>query len=92
MGLSIPLEQFSFHYPHERAVSIEIQPELGDDASRWRFWQFRPTEEHLLALCAEHRGPDLPRVTIRKVVPLISDAILELPLLKASAHSSLGSK
>lgn len=86
MGLSIPLEQFSFHYPHERAVSLTVQPELGDDASRWRFWQFRPTAEHLLALCAEQRGPDAPNVTIRKVIPLISDAQLRLPLLKASVH------
>ena len=45
MGLFIPLDRFSFHYPHGRAVRIAIDPELGDDKSRWSFWQYRPTSE-----------------------------------------------
>src|SRR5688572_15805989 len=71
MGLSIPLGQFSFHYPHERAVHIAIDPKLGDDANRWSFWQYRPTEEYLMAVCAERREGDAPSVTIRKVVPMM---------------------
>ena len=86
MGLSIPLEQFSFHFVDERSVDLTVQPELGDDGSRWRFWQFRPTAEHLLALCAERRDATPPTLTLRKAVPLISDTELQLPLLKASAR------
>jgi 4'-phosphopantetheinyl transferase len=84
MGLSIPLGQFSFHYPHERAVHIAIEPALGDDANRWSFWQYRPTSEHLLALCAERRAGSAPSLTLRNVVPLVSDAIVEPQLLKSS--------
>lgn len=86
MGLSIPLQLFSFHYPHERAVRIDIHPKLGDDASRWSFWQFRPTDAHLMALCVERRGSGVPTVTIRKVIPMRTDERLELPVLKASHH------
>ena len=83
MGLSIPLDQFSFHYPHERAVRIEIEPQLND-SNRWAFWQFRPTTEHLLALCAEHRNGGSPSLTIRRTIPLLTEQVLQLELLKTS--------
>lgn len=84
MGLSIPLEQFSFHYPHERAVHIAIEPQLGDDAARWGFWQYRPTQEHLLAVCAERREGKPPSLTLRRTVPLVTEEVLQPELLKTS--------
>lgn len=84
MGLSIPLGQFSFHYPHERAVSIAIDPQLGDDANRWSFWQYRPTAAHLLAICAERREGGTPSLTLRQVVPLAREKVLQPELLKTS--------
>jgi len=72
MGLSLPLDKFSFHYPHDRAVEIAIDAELADDAARWQFWQFRPTPEYLVALCAERAGA-APTVIARKIVPLVSE-------------------
>jgi 4'-phosphopantetheinyl transferase len=73
MGLSLPLDKFSFHYPNERAVGISIDPELADDAARWQFWQLRPTPEHLVAVCAERLGARSPRLSVRQVVPLRSE-------------------
>jgi 4'-phosphopantetheinyl transferase len=84
MGLSIPLDQFSFHYPHERAVGIAIQPELGDDANRWEFWQYRPTADYLLAVCAERREGQAPTLTFRKTIPTVMDHVLEPSLLRTS--------
>jgi 4'-phosphopantetheinyl transferase len=84
MGLSIPLDQFSFHYPHEGAVRIQIQPALGDESDRWSFWQFRPTPENLLALCVERRDGPAPNVTIRKATWADGDEIVELRLSKSS--------
>jgi 4'-phosphopantetheinyl transferase len=89
MGLSIPLGQFSFHYPHERAVHIEIQPELGDDANRWSFWQYRPTPEHLLAVCAERRVGEAPSLTFRRTIPLVMDEVLTPEVLKTSEGQAL---
>lgn len=83
MGLSIPLGEFSFHYPHERAVNLAVQPKLGDDASRWSFWQSRPAPEFLLALCAERRA-EPPKLTVRKVVPLVGEETLTVQWLKTS--------
>jgi len=84
MGLSIPLDQFSFHFPHERAVRMSVNPELGDDESRWSFWQFRPTPAHLLAICAERLARAAPCVTMRKMKPTFEDEVVDVALLKTS--------
>jgi 4'-phosphopantetheinyl transferase len=86
MGLSIPLAQFSFHYPHEFAVQLAVEPELGDDAARWSFWQYRPTAEHLLALCVERGDGGIPSVTFRTTVPLVSEQAIQPQLLKTSVR------
>jgi 4'-phosphopantetheinyl transferase len=83
-GLSIPLDQFSFRYPHERAVRVDMSPELGDDESRWSFSQFRPTPEHLLAICAERLDREAPFVTMRKMKPTFEDEVVDVALLKTS--------
>lgn len=92
MGLSIPLGQFSFHYPHERSVHIAIEPQLGDDANRWSFWQYRPTAEHLLAVCAERSEGKPPSLTLRRTVPLVTEEVLQPELLKTSETRSPDSR
>ncbi|WP_257389120.1 4'-phosphopantetheinyl transferase family protein [Tahibacter caeni] len=83
MGLSLPLDKFSFRFPEQGAVQLAVDAELGDDAGRWRFAQYRPTPEHLLALCVEHGGPlRAPPVRLRKVVPAVGHEDLELEPLK----------
>ena len=69
MGLSLPLDKFTFHFPHARAVRIDIDPALDDHADRWRFWQYRPGADYLLALCAERTARTAPVVTTRTIVP-----------------------
>ena len=84
MGLSIPLDKFSFHFPHESGVGLAIEPELGDEADRWNFWQYRPEPHYLLAVCAERLGAEPPRVTLHRTIPTISHEPIALPLLKTS--------
>lgn len=84
MGLSLPLDKFSFRFPHERAVGISIDPELNDDGNRWSFWQYRPTAEYLLALCAARIADHPTVVTMRKMVSTIGYEAFETALLKTS--------
>jgi 4'-phosphopantetheinyl transferase len=86
MGLSLPLDQFSFHYAGDRDVALAIDPELGDEAARWQFWQFRPTPEYLVALCAERDGERVPAVTVRRVVPMVTEQAVALELLRSSSE------
>jgi 4'-phosphopantetheinyl transferase len=84
MGLSLPLDKFSFHYPTDRAVNIEIHPELADDPARWQFWQFRPSPEYLVATCAERIGGQAPSITVRQIIPMMGEKSLAPEFLRTS--------
>lgn len=84
MGLSLPLDKFSFHYPDDRAVAIAIHPELADDAARWQFWQFRPTPEYLVAVCAERVDGRPSSLTVRQAVPMLTETPLVPEFLRVS--------
>jgi 4'-phosphopantetheinyl transferase len=84
MGLSIPLDRFSFQFPHDHTVKISIHPELADSAALWQFWQFRPSSEYLLAVCAQRIDVQLPSLIVRKVIPMVSEEILAPTFLRTS--------
>ena len=84
MGLSLPLDKFSFHYPNDHAVKIAIHPELADDAARWQFWQYRLTSEYLVAVCAERIGDQTPSLVLRQITPLLSETLVDHKCLRVS--------
>lgn len=83
MGLSLPLDGFSFEFPHPDAVRIRIEPQLRDHDERWSFWQYRPSAEYLMALCAE-RGDTPPAIAMRRCVPLGMESPVTMPALRRS--------
>jgi 4'-phosphopantetheinyl transferase len=85
MGLSIPLDKFSFRYPHDRSVEIAIDSDLADDPGRWQFWQLRPKPEYLVAVCAERIGAQSPTIVVRNAVPMGREGTLDLPFFRTSA-------
>jgi 4'-phosphopantetheinyl transferase len=84
MGLSLPLDKFSFRYRTDRTVDIAIHPDLADDSTRWQFWQFRPSPEYLLAVCAERIGAQSPSLTVRQIIPMVSEKTLDPKFLRTS--------
>jgi 4'-phosphopantetheinyl transferase len=84
MGLSLPLDRFSFHFPDDHTVALQIDRELGDDPRRWELIQLRPTSEYLLAVCAERIAPTPSRLVVRQTVPLLSEKLLALPCVRPS--------
>lgn len=75
LGLALPLEQFSFHFPAHQEVSIRFDPRLEDQAERWRFWLYQYRSTHLIALCAS-RQATAQRLQIRHCVPLAATTAL----------------
>lgn len=73
LGLALPLERFSFHYPHETGVRLAIEPELEDAPERWALWQYRPAGNYLLAVCAERGERPPTTVALRRCLPLCPD-------------------
>jgi len=82
LGLSIPLDQFSFHIA-DHELSLQIEPQSNDAADRWRLWLLRPCPEHLAAVCAERILPAQSLVA-RAVVPLHSEHAMTCELLARS--------
>ena len=72
MGLSLPLEQFSFHLEVGQPVRIFFDSRLRDDPRSWQFTQFQPTLRHLMAT-AIRRGAEAPlSISLQLTLPLIS--------------------
>lgn len=70
MGLSLPLDAFSFRLDEGCPIPVSFAPDLSDDQASWQFELFRPTGCHVLSV-ATRRGEaaDLP-VVFRPCVPL----------------------
>lgn len=83
LGLQVPLHLFSFHF-HGSDVSMTAHDGLQDAASRWRFWQFRPRQDYLMAVCGERAGAKPPDLTVREIVPMISEKTVRCAALRMS--------
>jgi 4'-phosphopantetheinyl transferase len=84
MGLAIPLNQFSFHFLELDRLRLAIHMPLKDNPSRWHFWQLRPSEKHLTAVCAERCGNDCKQLVSKLIVPLGAEQSLNcVPILES---------
>jgi 4'-phosphopantetheinyl transferase len=86
LGLSIPLQEFSFSFPADGRVSLHVHAPGADDPARWQFWQLQIAAKYVSALCLERRPAPCPqpRLSIRRVVPLESEEPLSPTLLRVS--------
>ena len=74
MGLSIPLDQFSYLIEPGQPIRIAFDPRLVDDPATWQFAQLRPTDRHLISVAVRRSGePDL-RFVVRRTIPLRPEA------------------
>lgn len=73
MGLSLPLDRFSFSFDGARGVAIDFEDGLDDAAARWQFWQLQPDDAHAVALCIERRmHPQAVEILCWKATPLLA--------------------
>lgn len=79
MGLSIGLSKFAFDLRQPGAVSLSTLPELQDPAERWALRHLWATPEHPVALCVEQLEAQPFDVITRRIVPLRSEQVLDLP-------------
>lgn len=68
LGLSLPLDQFSFHFPAEDQVAIRFDARLTDAPEHWRFWLYQYQATHFIALCARRQARP-QRILMRHCVP-----------------------
>ncbi|MCP4747674.1 MAG: 4'-phosphopantetheinyl transferase superfamily protein [Desulfobacteraceae bacterium] len=71
MGLSLPLDQFTFHIAPGRPVRISFDPRLKDNSKQWRFWRLKPSPKHKVAIALKSRQVAAYRLMVNKSVPLV---------------------
>ena len=74
-GMSVALRNVSFEFLTQERVRLSLHGSLQGPASRWHFWQFRPTPDHLLSVCAEQGAAQ--HCVARTVVPLGPEELLD---------------
>ena len=74
LGLDIPLQQVSFQLQPPHGVNLSLHSSLRDAAARWAFWQFQPTAQHMVSLCAERQVERVLTPVWRKTIPLQGEA------------------
>jgi 4'-phosphopantetheinyl transferase len=84
MGLSIPLDKFSFDLTRASEVRFGTDPQLMDLAARWQFWSMRVASDYLVALCAQ-KIEGVSALVLRTVVPLASEDLFATDPVRTSA-------
>lgn len=74
MGLSLPLEQFTFHISEDQPLRISFAPQLHDNPEQWQFWLLKPTPCHTVAISVRRKNhTDNYQLVIKKVIPLMRE-------------------
>ena len=82
MGLSIPLDQFSFHLDDGPGIRISIDARQNDPPERWQFRQWRLDDRYKIALALERDPGRAFRVVLHRWVPLLSEEPLDCQALR----------
>ena len=84
IGLSIPLDRFSFSVSDHQPLGISFHPELADNPNHWQFLLLEPTPKYRAALsvCSDDRSGF--QISIRKVVPLCDENAFSCLLINQS--------
>lgn len=84
MGLSIPLDQFTFLLSEtDGNVGFELSPEQNDRPDRWLFRQWNVLPSFKAALTLE-KSATLPKILVRKLVPMEREEAINLPRIRSS--------
>lgn len=85
MGLSIPLDQFSYHFPAPEKIQIAFDPVRDDHPSHWKFWQIKPSTSHIVSLAIQkHQLGSSYWLHMRKIVPLVEIQTVDYPVVAES--------
>jgi len=85
MGLSIPLDHFSYSFSESGGISIDFVPERCDQPELWQFWQVNPNETHKISMALKRTSAELNNelsISMREFVPLSEIKTVYYPITK----------
>ena len=73
MGLSIPLDCFSFSFCHRGKINLSLEPQIKEHTNdEWRFWQVQPSGIYKVSIAMKSNCPVTKySLSIRNIIPLI---------------------
>lgn len=84
MGLSFPLEQFSFNLEENSPLRLSFGPSLPYQPEDWQFWLLRLSGHHTGALALNRKSLEPARIIFRKAVPMAWEQPLDITILRSS--------
>ena len=85
LGLSLPLDQFSFHVSDHEPIRISFDQGFDDNPQRWKFFLFKPTTSHRAAITVCDESKYIYQIATKRVVPLQEECELYCPILNYSS-------
>jgi 4'-phosphopantetheinyl transferase len=90
LGLTLPLDSFSFDLSAAGRIRFSSLTASKGGASEWRFWQLRPANDHVAAVCVRHASACREQVSLRTILPLRAELPVDVVLLRTSDKLSEG--
>lgn len=86
MGLSIPLNYFSYLFSNQGKISILFEPDRDDQPEKWQFWHICPNQYHSVSVALKKDNINNSYVLfMRRIVPLSNIHLVEYPITLESA-------
>ena len=86
LGLSIPLDHFSFHIKDASQdqltpdIDISFAPQRNDNPDHWQFWLTYPSDTHRLSVAIRSIEKKDYKLKLFTTIPLMSDTEINFPL------------
>lgn len=80
MGLSIPLDDFSFNLSAGQPIRISFHEQRKDDPDLWQFWLLNPSDRHRAAVGIKASADQSFDIRLFKTVPLTSVESINIPI------------
>lgn len=89
MGLSIPLDHFSYSFSQQGKISIDFEAERNDHPEYWQFWQVHPNNTHKISMAVKSDKLNTDyTVSMRNIVPLSKIIDVNYPITHGSVSSA----
>jgi 4'-phosphopantetheinyl transferase len=82
MGLSLPLDQFSYHLGRNEPFRISFNSQ--DDPTPWQFWRLYLSDRHIAAVAVQRSQLKDYQLMVKKTIPLVQDLEFDYQLIDKS--------
>jgi 4'-phosphopantetheinyl transferase len=87
VGLSIPLNSFSFALTAHSGISISFSSGRKDQPEDWQFWQISPNQTHKVAVAIKDDACKMPySIRMTSIVPMHKMTHVGYPIFRQSAQ------